>query len=349
MNPKQFEAVFEAALRRGKRLLVVGAPGVGKTQIKEQVARRCGFEYVGLCSPILGPQFVEGYPFRENGHASHAPFAQLARALDAKAPMFIDFDELGGASGEVIKACLRLFQFGEVAGRKLPDCVVLGASSNDIAHGAGVSGLFEPMKDRFHSIVNVEYDPESVVQHGLARGWDVSVVAWIRNKGLEAFDWRPSRDMQRGGATPRGYEYCSEWFAGGVEDAEVHAGCVGKAMATGLLAFRALMRQLPDIDAVLMDPEGSAVPEPIDAQYFVACALAQRISAGNFGRAAVYLRKLSQVLRVFAIKSAFQAENTRKRDGLLPANWSPLGASQDFLSWAWSPEGRAVEGLGRAS
>ena len=112
--------------------------------------------------------------------------------------MFLDFDELGAGSGEVIKAALRLFQFGEVGGRKLPSCVGLGASTNDVCHGSGVTGLFEPMKDRFHSIINLSYDVDSVVSHGLSRGWDPTVISWIRNKGMEAFDWKPSRDMQRG-------------------------------------------------------------------------------------------------------------------------------------------------------
>ena len=62
MSPKTFEAVFEAALRRGKRLLVVGPPGAGKTEIKTQVCARLGVEYVGLCYSDPRSPIYRGVP-----------------------------------------------------------------------------------------------------------------------------------------------------------------------------------------------------------------------------------------------------------------------------------------------
>ena len=117
-------------------------------------------------------------------------------------------------------------------------------------------------------------------------------------------------------------------------------------MSTGLLAFRSMMRDLPDVEAVLMDPDGSPVPEDKDAQFFICCALVQRMENSNFGACMRYLGRMSQIMRVFTFKSAFQTENLRKRDGLLPQDWVPLGSSPDFIAWAQTEEGKLVSSVG---
>lgn len=342
MRISEAMALFERSLPHKRRILFVGPPGVGKTVGKMEACKRIGWDYLGICTPLADPAFLLGYPYRDGGKADHAPFGQLAKALEATKPTFLDFDELASATETVCKAALRLFQFGEVGQRRLPDCVVLGASSNDIGHGAGVMGLIEPLKDRFHSIVSIETNVDDTVVFGLANGWPSDLCAFLRNDPSALSDWKPCKSMQSGGSTPRGWADVAQWINLGIDDPEVITGKVGKSAGTKYLAFRDLIGELPDVDACLLDPMGSPVPENPSARFLVAMALASKLTAGNFGQAVQYLNRLPAMFRAFSIRDAFRAEAARRADKKLPAGWKPLSGSRDFTAWATSDDGKAV-------
>ena len=343
MRVSDYTSLLEKSLPKGRRLLVVGPPGVGKTVAKMETCRRLGWDYIPICTPLCDPAFLLGYPFRENGHAEHIPFGPMARALGAVKPTLLDFDELGGATEAVIKAALRLFQFGEVGSKRLPDCVTLGASSNDVTHGAGVMGLFEPMKDRFHSIINVEPHIDDTVTYGLARGWPSDLLAYLRNDPSSLMDWKPVRSMQSGGATPRGWGDVAGWINLGVDDSEVICGKVGKAAGTKYLAFRGLINELPDIDGVLMNPDTASVPENPSARYLVAMALASRMSGSNFGQAATYLHRMPAMFEAFAVRDALRAESQKRADGLLPKGYQVISSGRDFVAWSVTPVAKSIQ------
>ncbi len=343
MKMTEFESFIEKAFKRRKTVMVVGPPGVGKTFIKMQVARRLGMAYIGLCSALEDPSTIRGYPSRgADGRASHCLFDGIARAFDAKDPTVLDFDDLGMASESTMRAIMRLFQFGEIDNRKLPDCVVLSASTNDINQGSGVIGMLEPLKSRFHTIVNVETSVEDIAPYALAHNWPMDLIAFLRNSPDALHDWKPEKSMKVGGACPRGWEYAAEWVNDGVTDPEVIAGCVGKGRATQYLAFRELINDLPDIDALLLDPEAAPVPDNPSARFLVSCAVASRMKAGNFGACVKYLGKLPAMFRAFSIRDAFRAEGARKKDKTLPKDYVPLSSSRDFVSWTVSEDGKNV-------
>jgi len=69
------------------------------------------------------------------------------------------------------------------------------------------------------------------------------------------------------------------------------AGTVGTGAATEFSGFLRMFRELPNIDAVLLNPSGEPVPDSPAAQYAVASALAHRASDTNFDYIFVILRR----------------------------------------------------------
>jgi len=82
------------------------------------------------------------------------------------------------------------------------------------------------------------------------------------------------------------------------------AGTVGAAAATELSGFLRMCRELPNIDAILMNPSGEPVPESPAAQYAVASALAHRASDTNFDRIGLYLDRMPTEFRVLSVRDA---------------------------------------------
>lgn len=342
MRISEYVSFVEACLKHKRRGLAVGPPGVGKTYAAMEAARRSGFDFIGLCAPLEDPSTIRGYPARENGEATHCLFDGIAKAMRAESPTLLYFDDLGMASESTAKSMVRFMQFGEIDRRKLPDCVVIGAATNDVGQGSGVYGLIEPLKSRFHSIVSVEPHLNDTISYGLARNWPSDLLAFLRNSPEALHDWKPSKTMHPDGATPRGWEYCSEWIALGVDNPEVIAGCVGKGRASEYLAYRELISELPDVDAVLMDPENAPVPENPSARFLVTMALTSRVGADNFGGCVKYTNRLPSMFQAFFVRDACRAESERGKAGKLAKDYRPLSSSRDFTAFACSAKGKAI-------
>jgi hypothetical protein len=341
----EFVDLMVKALPKRKRILAVGKPGVGKTQGAKTAAARLGMEFIGICCPLQSPVKIGGYPRPPEsigGDATHCLFDGIALAFKATKPTLLFWDDLGMAGGETLKALVEMIQFGKVDNRYLPDCVVQCGATNDVGHGADVQGLIEPLKTRWHTIINIETNVDDVVGYGLANGWPSDLCAFLRNAPDALHDWKPSKSMSIDGACPRGWEYVAGWINDGFDDAEVIAGCIGKGRATQYLAFRELINDLPDIDQVLLDPERAAVPSNPSAKWLIAMALASRITAANFGAAVKYLTRIDAMFRAFSIRDAFRAEATRRQDKTLPKGWVALSSSRDFTAWAVSSDGKDV-------
>ena len=345
MRIGQYQDLVGRALQKRRRVLSVGKPGVGKTFANAEACHRLGWDIIVLCLPLDDPSTIRGYPRppkEDGGDAVHCLFDGMAKAMRATKPTLLFMDDIGQASESTLKSVMRIVQFGELDGRKLPDCVVIGGATNDVGHGAGVYGLIEPLKSRFHTIIEVETDVDDVVVYGLARGWPSDLLAYLRNSPDALNDWKPSKSVKVDGACPRGWEYVAEWVNCGILDAEVIAGCVGKGRATAYLAYREMIGDLPDLNQVLLDPDGAPVPDNASARYLVAMALASRMDGANFGNAVRYLQRLPIMFRAFAIRDAFRAQQERIKSKTLPAGYQSLASSSDFAAWTVSKEGKDV-------
>lgn len=346
MRIGEYEQLLEVALPLRQQLLAVGPQGIGKTQVPEDLCKRWGWDCYAVCMPMIDPSFLMGYPFRENGTAGHLPFGVMASVLNAKKDTLLILDEIGGASDTVIKAGLRFLQFGEIAGKKVPDCVRTIALTNDVTHGAAVLGMIEPAKSRFDSIVNVEPDVEDTVRYGLVNDWPTWLLGYLRNSPDALYDYKPSKSMQIGGSDPRGWERVSNMEKLGLLDkpfaSDLVCGRVGKGRGTEALAFRELQAELPDIDSLILDPENAVVPANPSARFLVSCALSAKMNASNFGACLKYLGRLPAMMRAFSIRDAFRAEAQKRKEGKFPKDQKPLSASRDFTAWSVSQDGKDV-------
>jgi hypothetical protein len=85
---------------------------------------------------------------------------------------------------------------------------------------------------------------------------------------------------------------------------EVIAGAVGTGVATEFWGFLRMFRELPNIDATLLNPTQEAVPENATAQYAVASALARWASDTTFDRICLYMNRLPTEFRVPCVRDA---------------------------------------------
>jgi MoxR-like ATPase len=239
-----------------------------------------------------------------DGKATFYPFGEMSQALSATEPTVWLFDDLGQASPAVQAAKMQLLLARRVNGHVLPDCVTMIAATNRRVDRAGVTGILEPVKSRFVSIVELDADVDSWSQWALRSGIPAELIAFLRLRPELLSAFRPSADLTQS-PSPRTWHSVAKLQALNLPpsiEAVAMAGAVGDGESSEYLAFKRMAAQLPSVDAILLAPAVAMLPTEPAALYAVSTALATRTNEQTIDRVITYLdRMISQQHAEFAV------------------------------------------------
>lgn len=297
MRATQLSAFLAAAIKARLPILITGAPGVGKSDIVAQAAQAAGADLILSHPAVADPTDAKGLPWvaDDKTHATFLPFGELARALAATAPTVWFLDDLGQAPAAVQASFMQLLLARRVNGHVLPDCVTFVAATNRRTDRAGVTGILEPVKSRFASIVELEPHIDDWSAWALAAGLPAEVVAFLRFRSDLLCGFQASADLTNS-PLPRTWAHVARLLALGLPEPVQHAavsGAVGDGAAVEFGAFLRLYRELPNIDGILADPDAAAIPTQPATLYAVVTALGMRTTQKAFPRIARYAERLT--------------------------------------------------------
>lgn len=329
MNPAKLKTLLLAAVRNNRRVLVKGRPGVGKSDIWAQVAEEVRADLVLMHPAISDPTDYKGMPaLTENGTQAHfLPFGDLMTLIRAKTPTICLFDDIGQANPAVQAALMQLVLARRVNGHKVSDSVVFGGATNDTTHGAAVSGMIEPLKSRWDTIVELEVSVDDWCKWALDNAVPAELIAFLRFRPalLSPSDWKPTKEL-RNSPSPRGWASCARWIEAGVKDLEVFGGAVGEGAAVELMAFLDMHASLPSLDGILLDPTQAPVPDKPGALFAVASGLARKATPSNFERVTRYLQRLPKEFDVMAVRDAIRITKAITSSGAF-TTWATKNSS----------------------
>jgi len=296
MKPSQLSELLSRTIPAGLPVLVTGAPGIGKSDIVAQAAQTAGADLILSHPAVADPTDAKGFPWpdAQNGTATFLPFGELARALAATSRTVWFLDDLGQAPAAVQASYMQLLLARRVNGHVLPDHVTFVAATNRRTDRAGVSGILEPVKSRFVSIVELEADLDEWCQWAFGAGIPSELVAFLRFRPELLSQFKASADLTNS-PVPRTWSHVAQLLALSLPPAvENHAvaGAVGEGAAAEFLAFRRLFQELPSIDGILIDPDASDIPTKPATLYAVTTALGVRATVQTFGRIGRYAVRL---------------------------------------------------------
>src|SRR2546430_1482013 len=229
MRPEQLRGFLGTSMRAGRRVLVKGAPGIGKSDIVAQACADVGAECVLMHPAISDPTDYKGMPAITNGGAGghFLPFGDLSRLCKAGVPTVAFLDDIGQAAPAVQAALMQLILARSVNGTRLSPYVVFVGATNDTSHCAGVAGMIEPLKSRWGTIVSLDVSVDDWSSWALAASMPVELVAFIRFRPSLLSDFKPTREI-RNSPCPRTWESVGNWLLAGVKNLEVFTGAVGE-------------------------------------------------------------------------------------------------------------------------
>lgn len=309
MKPSQLTKYLEFSMKNKLAVLIKGKPGIGKSDIVEQAAQNTGFDLIVDHPVISDPTDFKGLPFATpDGQAHFLPFKNLRRIIEADRPTAYFLDDLGQAPASVQAAVMQLLLARKIGEHKVSDYVTFIAATNRKEDKAAVSGLLEPVKSRFRGgIIELEVDNNDWLKWALTTGnMPLELISFIRFQPNILNEFLPTKDIINY-ASPRTVASVGLVQNAGLPqemEYEVFKGIAGEVFAVEYREFLKIMRELPSIDEVILNPTGAKLPQSPGQTYALCGALAKRASDVNIANIITYTERLKPEFGVACIKDA---------------------------------------------
>ena len=275
MLVRDFVPFAAGMLKAGLPFMVVGAPGIAKTALMKEAAELAGMDILITHPVVRSPIDYGGIPAKvKDGNGKKGaewdfvPIGHLRQLVNATKPLACFFDDAGQASQSVQAALMQVIQERQIGDNHISNHVRFCAASNRLEDKSAVSPMIEAFKSRWTTIVELEVEVDRWIEWasdcddiGLFDSKEpmppvlVAFIAWKRSllhdpKPQPGFVQYPS---------PRTVHHVGQMLAAGVLNDhiifECVKGAVGQGVATEFVAFLKVQSQLPDIAAVLQDPD----------------------------------------------------------------------------------------------
>jgi len=307
MSPKELKEVLLKAVQAGLPVLIKGAPGIGKSDIVNQVAKKLEMD-ITISHPVVSdPTDFKGLPGIVDGKAEFLPFGDLRQLIEAKKPTICFLDDLGQAPAVVQAAAMQLILARRVNGHKISDKVVFIAATNRRQDRAGVTGILEPVKSRFATILELEANADDWIEWALYNKMPAELIGFIHFRPALLSTEEATADIVNH-PCPRTIAYCGALLNAGLDKMEVLSGAVGEGCAVELLGFLKVYKSLPNIAAILLDPESGIVPTEPAAVYAIVAALVEKATEDNANRILKYSNRLPIDFNVLLVRDMIRKE-----------------------------------------
>lgn len=292
--------------------MVTGEPGIGKTQLGKELAKKLGYDfaYIDMANMSLGDLTLPVVN-RDQHCAEHYPNEVFK--LHTGRPVVVMLDEWTKAGKEAKNMTLPLCLERRLGSVSLhPDSIVF-ATGNMSSDGVGDS-IQGHQKDRFIAVQMRKPSAEEWINN-YAINNDIApiVTVFVNNfpqvmqsyhddkDGSNAYIYNP-RKTQEAFVTPRSLRMASDMVKTRYlkTDAAFHAGlagAIGEAAAADLMAFVSMDEQLPPYDTIAADPLKTALPTKQTYQLLLTYNLIARVQKEHIAAVLSYVRRMPNELQ----------------------------------------------------
>ncbi len=261
-------------------VMMWGAPGIGKSSIVNDVAKKNDMDVIDVRLSQLAPTDLRGLPYVDDGVSRFA----RPNFLPEKGKGIIFLDEVNLAPPAIQNVAMQL-----VLDRRVGDHIVspdwfIFSAGNRVEDRAAVSQMPAPLTNRFLHMT-VECELESWKKYALTTGVAEQIISFLqfRPQLLHSFNknaiaW-PS---------PRTWDFASDLLKLGIPI----ESAVGDGAAAEFSSFVKLYSKLPEVDKVLNGDISVKMPKEPDLIYALTGSLVHRSkTADNYFNAMKWLMK----------------------------------------------------------
>lgn len=321
IKPSQLKDVLETCLRsvranpkKGLVPFITAAPGVGKSTIIADFAAAQGLAFFDTRLAYAAPTDIRGLPYLNRTDANN-PFMEFAIPGEyPKTPGNVwTLDEFSCASKIVQNASLQLLLDKCIGNYQVPDDTLVVLAGNRRVDRANIETLSSAVQNRLMEVA-LEVSHDEWTDWALNNGVHEMVIAYLQMCPGHLSDFDGASWKGGAFASPRSWEFVSNLLHNSPGDVAVRiamiAGLIGPAIGTQFNAFCSVYDNLPDVNAILLNPDTADVPSEPSVQYALATALANKSTAKNFDRVLRYSDRMPKAIDVLTVKLAIRGNQT---------------------------------------
>lgn len=220
---KNSHGEYEIPSMRQRPVLLMGPPGIGKTQIMEQVARECEIGLVSYTITHHTRQSAIGLPFiseknygGESKHVTEYTMSEIVAAIYDKMEAtglmegILFIDEINCVSETLAPAMLQFLQYKTFGNHKIPDGWIIAAAGNPPEYNKSVRDFDIATLDRVKKI-DVEADFGVWKEYAKQAEIHPAIISYLTAKPQYFYQVETTVDGKIF-ATPRGWEDLSRFL-----------------------------------------------------------------------------------------------------------------------------------------
>ena len=318
MRPSQAKIATRFYLSKNRPVFIWGAPGIGKSDIVESIAREDKIDLIDFRMALRDPTDIKGFPMPDAKTKTMHFFRDGELPTQGKGILFLD--ELNSATPATQAAAMQLTLTGKIGDYKMPDGWSIVAAGNRESDRSVVNRMPAALALRFHHIdLDVSLDDWCAWAQDNDQPTEMIAFARFRPNLLHAFD-----PTQRSSPNPRSWHFACQIINGGLDrdtEFEMLKGTVGDGAAAEFVAFLQVYRDLPSIDQIMLDADGTPVPTSPNVQYALATALGAKVKKDTFDRIMKYVDRMPVEFQVLMVRDSVRS---------VPA----VASTKAFIKWS---------------
>lgn len=315
MDLRSARESLRRSIIKNRNTLLVSPPGSGKTSMtKCLVTNELKMDIVMSNPAMDDPTDAKGlgFPSEDRSHAQFLPFGILHKLLNATKPTVWFIDDLGQANEAVQKAYMPWLLERRSGEQVLPAHVCIVAATNGRQHKAGVSGILEPVKSRFHKIIHIKSDYK-IWRDDYAVRFNVNPLLlaymdWAYLKGSNSMNQFVASADLTNTPTERTFTNASDLMndyqdENPDDEKELYdstsilykdvCGAIGVVEAGKIWTFLKVRKELREpISEILRNPETAFIPQGLEALFLVTNSIAAAANDSNFENIYHYAKRL---------------------------------------------------------
>lgn len=306
MKPSDIKTVIPGLLAQRRPVFLWGKSGIGKSSIVAQIAAEQKLQLRDVRLSQLDSIDLKGFPVPDMKSKRMSWLPADFLPTDADPPGVLFLDECNGAMPAVASTAYQLILDFKIGDYVLPKHWGIIAAGNNMDDRGVTHQMPAPLNNRFIHI-DVDINADDFHKQAATDGIGRNVRSYLRFKpgSLHVFD---SAINPRSFPTPRSWYFVDAIEKGpytAAQKFELIKGTVGEGAAAEFIGFVRDVASMPDIDAILMNPEKTKLPGTQAVMHAVVTTLVDdKASVANFDRIMKYTERLPREIQVVFVRGA---------------------------------------------
>lgn len=317
VSPRMAKKLATEYIWAGLVPYIEGSPGIGKTEVVEQIADELNLKLLEYSTATGEPVDVTGLPDFEDGKAVFRPFKDNFPTYDVPLPTkpdgkskydgwLIFLDEMNAGERAMQAAFFKVLLNRKMGLVPLHERVAFIGAGNLETDNAIVNPLSTPMQSRLaHVRMETSYD-DWVRDVAIVRDYDTRLMAYLSMNPDKLMDFRPDHNDGTF-CCPRTWGFANRLVKDKpIDITRFHAlaGVITSGVASDFISFVEAGADLVSFDEIMKNPSGARVPMSRSGMWMTVSGLIQKIDRKNFTALVAYINQYSMDFRILFFRGA---------------------------------------------